>query len=767
MYMAFDNETETHHKFKRKSNPFLPENYIVMRGWRVEDDECNRSTYHKSKADVRPIFIPDAVDVLYGFNIKFDLLYEMMVPGGYEVIKAFINRGGKIWCGQYAKYLIEGQQQKYQMCSMDDIIEDYGGRKKIDGVKELWNAGVLTSEIDPDMLRDYLVGTEAEGRNSGDITNTILICEGTRQQALSLKMFAAIERRMDGLLATTEMEYNGLKVDMVRAKTDMQKRMTELAEVTARLNKHIEFIPDEVKFNWGSGTHVSCLLFGGTIKYEKQDHYVDPNTGQLARLKATARWPLFRGKPVDPAKLPERGFVEQPDGSWRHTALDQDRFQSGKKAGEGKFKSVDVEGPLKVKYQDFFYELPRMTEPDESWKTALTDGMGNPVYSTDKDTIIELAVRDIPFLKDYATQAKLEKDLGTYYARWHEKKKEYVGMLTCVDPVSLMVHHSLNHCSTVTTRLSSSNPNMQNIPRGDKSEVKAMFVSRFGANGRMIEIDYSQLEVVVQGLLSLDPQLVKDLNAKIDFHCKRVAAKFGISYEDAVYKCKSDEFKAAFPEEFKTWKNRRTGVKEFSFQRAYGAGAAAIAFATGMPIDDVKALIENEDAMYPGVARFNDRVSRDVQHSAKPFRDGERGWKMYRRGQYQAPTGTIYKFRSWDAPAFMAKQGITDTFSPPEMKNYPVQGTGGELVQLVLGMLLRTFYKRNNWNSQAFLVNTVHDCVWVDAHVDVYKEVAETCVKVMQAIPQYLKHFFGIDCPVPFPVEAEAGLNMLELGHIH
>jgi DNA polymerase I-like protein with 3'-5' exonuclease and polymerase domains len=767
-YMAFDNETETHHGFKRKSNPFLPDNYIVMRGRQVEGQGRNSWDHFKSKDKVTPIIIPDNVDVLYGFNIKFDLLYEMMVPGGYEVIKAFINRGGKIWDGQYAKYLVEGQLQKYQICAMDDIIEEYGGTKKIDGVKALWQAGVLTSEIDPDLLLDYLVGSEAEHRRGGDIGNTILICEGTREQARKLNMFTAIERRMDGLMATTEMEYRGLKIDIARAKKDMAKRMAELAVIQERLAQHVSTIPAEVKFNWGSGTHVSCLLFGGTIKYEKQDTYVDPNTGQLARLKATARWPLFRGKPVDPAKLPERGFVELPDGSWRHPNLDQDRFQSGKKSGEGKFKSVDVEGPLKVKYQDFFYELPRMTEPEEEWKTALTDGMGKPVYSTDKDTVEELGVRDIPFLKDFAMQAKLEKDLGTYYARWHEKKKEYVGMLTCVDPVSLMVHHSLNHTSTVTTRLSSSNPNMQNIPRGDKSEVKAMFVSRFGAEGRMLEIDYSQLEVVVQGLLSLDPQLVKDLNAKIDFHCKRVSAKFGISYEEAVYKCKSDEFKAAFPEEFKTWKNRRTGVKEFSFQRAYGAGAAAIAFATGMPIDDVKALIENEDIMYPGITRFNDRVSRDVQHSAKPFRDGERGWKMYRRGQYQAPTGTIYKFRSWDAPAFMAKQGITDTFSPPEMKNYPVQGTGGELVQLVLGMLLRTFYKRNNWNDRAFLVNTVHDCVWIDCHISVYKEVGEVALKVMQAIPQYLKHFYNIDCPVPFPAEAEAGLNMLELNeHLH
>lgn len=767
MYMAFDNETETHHKFKRKSNPFIPENYIVARGWRVQGDSQNSWSYHASKAEVKPIEIPPEVTVLYGFNIKFDLLYEMMVPGGYEVIRAFIDRGGRIWDGQYAKYLVSGQLQKYQMCSMDDIILEYGGRKKIDGLKELWQAGVLTSQIDKDLLLDYLVGTEEEHRNSGDITNTVLICSGTEDEARRLGMYEACLRRMDGLMATTEMEYNGLKVDIARAASDMKKRTNELEEVKARLENHISFIPAEVNFNWGSPVQISCLLFGGTIRYQKQDTYIDEKTGALARYKAHEDWPLFNDRAINPAVLPDRGFVKKEDGSWVHPQLDQDRFKSGKKEGMPKFRKVEVEGQLKVKYQDFFFKLDGFVKPKDEWKSALTDGLGGPVYGTGADIVDELTQYDIPFLKDFTRRAALTKELGTYYARFDEKKKEYVGMLTAVDPATHIVHHSLNHSSTVTTRLSSSNPNMQNIPRGDKSEVKAMFISRFGEKGRMIEIDYSQLEVVVQGWLSNDANLVKDLCNRIDFHCKRVSAKFGISYEEALFKCKSDEYKAQDPEGFKLWKGRRTGVKEFSFQRAYGAGAAAIAYATGMSKEDVETLIENEDAMYPGVAKYNEAVATEVNHTAEPFRDPERGFRMFRRGTYQAPTGTIYSFRSWDAPEFMRKKGITDTFSPPEMKNYPVQGTGGEVVQMVLGMLVRKFYRMKNWDGRAFLVNTVHDCVWIDAHEDVYKEVAETAVKVMTAIPQYLKHFFNIDCPVPFPVEAEAGFNMLELGHIH
>lgn len=758
MYLVFDLETETHQSHRRKANPFHPENYVVMRGWKQQGDRRCSMQYFTGKTPDNYLRIPENVTVLVGFNIKFDLLYEMQ--NNNPDLKAFYKRGGRVWCCQYAEYLINAQQQKYQMCSMDDIIESYGGRKKIDGIKELWNAGYLTSQIDPAMLEDYLIGTEDEGRNSGDIGNTERIYLGQIEAAEALGMTQAIMCRMDGLCATTEMEFNGIKVDVARAGADLKELTQEFNEAEAELLQYIGNMPEGLEFSWGSNVHVSALIYGGTIRYEKRDTYVDPATGQLARLKATDRWPVFDGEAIvlSECTLREDGLYEFREEGTDHTRV-QDQFLSGKKQGEGKFKNVDVPGELKQKYQDFFHTLPGYTKPDPDWKTQLTDGMGKPVYKTDADTIALLANRDVPFLKLMGRWQALSKEIGTYYVRYDPKKKEYVGMLTCVDKDTRIVHHNLNHNTTVTSRLASSNPNLQNVPRGDKSNVKAMFVSRF-PDGRMGELDYSQLEVVVQGLLSGDKALCADLISKIDFHCKRVALKCSVSYDFALFHCKDEN-----APDHKKWKAERTGCKNFSFQRAYGAGAPAIAAATGLAEEDVKKMIEIEDAAYPGVGAFNDMVAASVNSTAEPFRDGERGWRVFRRGTWQSPTGTMYSWRSWDAPAFMRSKGITDTFSPPELKNYPVQGTGGEIVQMVLGQLWRWFVKTDNFNGRALLVNTVHDCVWVDMHHDVVDQVMAGMKTIMEAVPHFLKHFFGIDCPVPFPVEGEVGLNMLELHH--
>jgi hypothetical protein len=193
-----------------------------------------------------------------------------------------------------------------------------------------------------------------------------------------------------------------------------------------------------------------------------------------------------------------------------------------------------IRGELKVKFQDFFFECAGYVDPGilELKAGALTDGKGGPIYSTDNDTVELLGNLDVPFLKAMGNKAKLDKEIGTYYVAINSKG-EAKGMLTCVQPSDHIIHHGLNHTSTVTSRLSASNPNVQNIPRGDKSTVKAMFVSRFGEHGTMGEIDYSQLEVVVMGLLSNDTNLVADLNRKVDFHCVRVAAREGCTYEEA------------------------------------------------------------------------------------------------------------------------------------------------------------------------------------------------------------------------------------------
>lgn len=757
-YMVWDNETETHHSHKRKANCFDPRNWIVMRGFKVQGDNRATMQHYLTKSAVEPIHIPDDVDIIVGHNVKFDLLYEMCVPGGREVLQAFYKRGGRIFCTQYAKYLKEGQQQKYQMCSMDSIIEEYGGRKKIDAIKALWEDGVLTSEIDPAMLEDYLIGTEEERRNSGDIGNTELIYLGLIKEIEELGMTEAVKLRMDGLAATTEMEFNGLKVDIATAREDLARLTAEHAEVSKELEQYIPALPEGLVFNWNSNAHKSCLIYGGTIKYEKSATYIDEKTGELARKKETAKWPLFNGTPIDPANLEwVEGTYCLVTGEKAYTG--QDVFAGGKKKGMPKYRNVDVPGALKTKIQEFFFKLDGYTTPKDDWKLETKDGAGKPLYGTGSEIIEELAFRDIPFLKVMGRNDALNKEIGTYYVRV-DPKKGMVGMLTCVMPDGHMLHHKLNHTSTITSRLSSSDPNMQNIPRGDKSRVKAMFVSRFGDEGKMAELDYSQLEVVVQGLLSRDLNLVRDLNNKIDFHCKRVALKNSVSYDFALFHCKNED-----APDYAKWSVERTGCKNFSFQRAYGAGATAIAASTGLGEQEVKDMITAEEKEYPGIVDFNNGVEKEVNATAEPFRDPERGWRTFRRGTWQGPTGTIYSWRSWDAPAFLKSRGITDTFSPPELKNYPVQGTGGELVQMVLGYLWRWFVNNDNFGGLAFLVNTVHDCVWADMHQSVIDTVVPGMKRIMEAIPHMLMKHFNIDCPVPFPVDAEIGDNMLDLHH--
>ena len=759
-YLVFDLETTIVEKYKRKANCFINDNWVVARGWKHRGDPSCNWTYHRNHDRTSYLRIADDVTIIVGFNIKFDLMWEL--AQGNPDLYAFFKRGGKIWDCQYAEYLLEGQTQESQMCSLDSIVESYGGRKKIDEVKLMWEAGVNTDAIPEDLLINYLVGTPEEGRNSGDIGNTEIIFLGQVKRAIKAGQIKMIQDRMDGLLCTTDMEFRGLKIDVKEAGRRLTVLKKDLAEVDARLAEHVSGLPFE--FNWGSRIQVSCLLFGGTVKYKVRDTYTDENGLLVCAQEEYTGYQLRNGEYTD----------QPPDDT---NCMDYAVYSSGKRQNEYKTKKLKRPGPPNVKWQERTHYLPRLIEPLPDWEGKQTDANGCPVYSTGKDTmaVLQAAVDnglvDMPFLKDYVRKGALDKEIGTYYVKVDPVTKQASGMLTCVMTEDHTLHHKLNHTLTVTTRLSSSDPNLQNLPRGDKSEVKAMFVSRFGADGVMVEADYSQLEVVVQGVLSGDPQLCEDLRNKVDFHCKRVSTQFKIAYTDALFLCKDED-----APDHALWKKRRTKAKNFSFQRAYGAGAPAIAAATGMTVAEVEELIAGEEAMYPGITLFNAAVESRVMASAEPFQapdesgdidpgTGKVYWKTYRRGQYIAPTGTRYTFRTHNAPAFLRKRGILDSFSPPELKNYPVQGTGGEFVQAVLGLLWRRFVETDFYGGKAYLVNTVHDCVWVDCHRDVLEQVCQDMKRIMESIPEFYNTRYGMNITVPFPVEIECGPNMNNLKH--
>lgn len=754
-YLVWDLETTIKPYMKRKANPFHPDNRAVI----------NISKRHKepTKVDFLPSFydkdapkdwtigISEDTTILVGFNIKFDLQYAWHL----DELQAFLKRGGKIWCCQYVEYLLEGQQLHAQMCSMDSIVEDYGGVLKPDVVKKHWDAGICTRDIHEDILQEYSVG-------DGDNTEAIFLGQIKRAVAMHPNTVKMIHARMDGLLATVEMEYNGLKINEGLG-NDRQAELTEsLNTMDTELQQYIPKLPEELEFNWQSRYHKSYLIFGGVAKYQKWVQHTDPDTLEPLYANKTEKWPLFESNPVSPdrCELGDDGLYRLDDGATR-----QDTFKSGKRKGEGKTKNVQVPDRTKPKgaKQDHFYNFPGYTKPNERWVAGGEDGKGGKLYSTSADTIEALGRRNIPFLKCMAARQKLNKDLGTYY--WKEDKDgNRTGMLTLVNEFDGLLHHKLNHTSTVTTRLSSSDPNVQNIPRGDKSDVKELFISRW-ADGEMGEIDYSQLEVIVQGWLTGDANLRADIVRGIDFHCKRLAQKNGMDYDTIRAIIKDD----THPEHSDT-AVQRTGVKGFSFQRAYGAGVAAIVEATGMSVADVEQLIEDELEMYPDIDGFNRAVDKIVKQSRVPTTEQlftKSGPAQRGRGEWFSPTGTRYTFLEHEAPDFMQKRGTRVSFSPPDLKNYPIQGSGGEIVQMILGKLFRLYLSNNRYDGKALMVNTVHDCVWFDYRQEVRDKVMNDAIRVMQAVPHFLKQIFDIDCGVLFRVDAEYGSDMLNLKHYH
>jgi DNA polymerase I-like protein with 3'-5' exonuclease and polymerase domains len=382
-------------------------------------------------------------------------------------------------------------------------------------------------------------------------------------------------------------------------------------------------------------------------------------------------------------------------------------------------------------------------------------------------------VRNIPFLKTLAQVAKLNKDLTTYYITLDEKTGEYKGMLTLVG-IDSIIHHGLNHTSTVTARFSSSNPNLTNVSGGSVdadtgevkgSQIKTVFVSRFGPDGQIVQSDFSSLEVYVQANLTLCKQLIADLVAGLDMHCVRVSQKEGITYEEALLKCKGNDTTPAIPE----WEKKRKGAKEFSFQRAYGAGATKISETTGIPIEDVKALIEAEELRYPELTKYNTDKEARIKKSRRPTQNIQPHPEVkgimcqLGKGYSVTPDNKVYSYRESPAPGWLIRQGgLPQSFSPTEIANYEIQGMGGEFAKAAMWLAIRAFYARKNFGGLALLVNMVHDALYKDAHKTVLFESSALLHACMLAASDFMEWYFGWKIAVPVPSVTVHGDNMMQ-----
>ncbi len=353
---------------------------------------------------------------------------------------------------------------------------------------------------------------------------------------------------------------------------------------------------------------------------------------------------------------------------------------------------------------------------------------------------------------------------------------------------------NLNNTETITSRLSSSKPNMQNIPVKDKHYnklIQGLFIAPPGWT--CVSIDFSQLEVYLQAMLSGDKKLIDDLKKGIDFHIKRMCwmpevQALGVDYKQGVELCKVKHIAE--------WEQRRTDAKPIGFGKAYGKGEESMSRDTGIPLEDMKEIYKKENAEYWEVVDFEEQVSKEVYDNTQISRKSDyadkytRGLKedgLARRflgdaellpikqskgssqyyfdrehirhiGIYVSPTGKRYAFE--ERATKTVRDDIYKYFLSTKIKNYPMQG-GASDVQAATTVEMFQFLLNNP--DKVKMLNEIHDSKWFIVKDEYLSCIVPKLCAIMGSVKDIFKRRFNIDTELAFPAEAKIGKNFAEM----
>jgi DNA polymerase-1 len=296
---------------------------------------------------------------------------------------------------------------------------------------------------------------------------------------------------------------------------------------------------------------------------------------------------------------------------------------------------------------------------------------------------------DAEVLEELATQGHAVPKLLLEYREVSKLLSTYVETLPAeVNPATGRIHTSFNQIGAATGRLSSTDPNLQNIPvrslRGE--EIRRGFVPRDGC--RFIVADYSQIELRLLAHLSEDPAFVEAFRAGGDIHRQTAALIFGVAQESVT------------PEQ-------RARAKTINFATIYGQGAHSLARQLGIGHDEAQRFIDDYFARFAGVRGFLDRTIAEARR---------RGW-----------VETILGRRRY-IPELRDKNHNIRAFGERTAKNSPLQGSAADLIKVAMIRVsdaLRRAYA-------AKLLLQVHDELVVEAPLAEVEPVARLVKECME-----------------------------------
>ncbi len=322
-------------------------------------------------------------------------------------------------------------------------------------------------------------------------------------------------------------------------------------------------------------------------------------------------------------------------------------------------------------------------------------------YSTDVDKLTELS-RDHEIIKDI-----LE------FRKYAKLKSTYVDSLPkLINPRTGRIHSNFNQSRAATGRLSSENPNLQNIPIRDAAgrEIRKAFIPR-DKNHTLIAADYSQIELRLIAEISKDEAMMEAFIKGNDFHRATAARVYGVPYEEVTA-------------------DQRRNAKTVNFSITYGAGSTNLSRQLNIKRGEAKELIENYFKQFQGLKEYMDKT---VDFARE-------------HGYVQTLLGRRRKLKDINS-----RNNLGRSNAERMAINTPIQGTAADMIKLAM-IDLHKALKEGNYKSK--MIMQVHDELVFDAHNDEIEKLSALIEdKMKNAIPE-LK--------VPIVVEVGLGQNWLE-----
>lgn len=316
----------------------------------------------------------------------------------------------------------------------------------------------------------------------------------------------------------------------------------------------------------------------------------------------------------------------------------------------------------------------------------------------------------------YSTNAKVLSDLARDHEivrlilDWREKSKIKSTYLDTLGPLRRgdgRVHTTYNQTITATGRLSSSDPNLQNIPT--RSELGRTVKTAFsaGEGSVFLAVDYSQIELRLLAHLSGDEHLVRAFNEGEDFHAETAARVFGVPVSEVT-------------------PDLRSRAKAVNFGIVYGQQAYGLSQSLHISMAEARDMIDRYYEAYPGVRTFLDNV--------------------VARAKQTGYAETMYGRRR-HIPELKAKNPQLRGFGERTAMNHPMQGTAADIIKIAMA---RVSHRLEEEGFAAHMILQVHDELDFECPVDEIERLTAMVRDVMEHV---------VDLRVPLIAEASTGIT--------